>query len=71
MVWILNAAASVSYTHLNPPSIAPILHMQGVAKRFTLHHQNGIELSVLAQVDPVSYTHLDVYKRQTIYNDLI
>lgn len=34
-----------------PPSIAPILQMQGVAKRFTLHHQNGIELPVLAQVD--------------------
>eukprot|EP01034_Spumella_vulgaris_P012165 gene12165-15487_t len=25
--------------------------MQGVAKRFTLHHQNGIELPVLAHVD--------------------
>ena len=34
-----------------PPSIAPILQMQRVAKRFTLHHQNGIELPVLAQVD--------------------
>ena len=33
------------------PAIAPILQMQGVAKRFTLHHQNGIELPVLAQVD--------------------
>ena len=36
---------------MNQPSIAPILQMQGVAKRFTLHHQNGIELPVLAQVD--------------------
>lgn len=34
-----------------PPSIAPILQLQGVAKRFTLHHQNGIELPVIAQVD--------------------
>jgi len=30
---------------------APILELQGVAKRFTLHHQNGIELPVLAHVD--------------------
>ncbi len=30
---------------------APILQMKGVAKRFTLHHQNGIELSVLGNVD--------------------
>ncbi len=29
----------------------PVLHMKGVAKRFTLHHQNGIELPVLADVD--------------------
>ncbi|WP_298213813.1 phosphonate C-P lyase system protein PhnL [Acidovorax sp.] len=29
----------------------PILQMQGVAKRFTLHHQNGIELPVLERVD--------------------
>ena len=28
-----------------------ILQMKGVAKRFTLHHQNGIELPVIAQVD--------------------
>lgn len=30
---------------------APILQLQGVAKRFTLHHQNGVELPVLHQVD--------------------
>ena len=36
---------------MNQSSIAPILQMQGVAKRFTLHHQNGIELPVLAHVD--------------------
>ena len=36
---------------MNQPSIAPILQMRGVAKRFTLHHQNGIELPVLAHVD--------------------
>ncbi|WP_426306202.1 phosphonate C-P lyase system protein PhnL [Acidovorax facilis] len=36
---------------MNQPSNAPILQMQGVAKRFTLHHQNGIELPVLCQVD--------------------
>jgi len=30
---------------------APLLQMKGVAKRFTLHHQNGVELSVLDQVD--------------------
>lgn len=30
---------------------APLLQMKGVAKRFTLHHQNGIELPVLDQVD--------------------
>jgi alpha-D-ribose 1-methylphosphonate 5-triphosphate synthase subunit PhnL len=29
----------------------PILHMQGVAKRFTLHHQNGAELRVLDRVN--------------------
>ncbi|MBK7004984.1 MAG: phosphonate C-P lyase system protein PhnL [Burkholderiales bacterium] len=29
----------------------PLLHMKGVAKRFTLHHQNGAELSVLHNVD--------------------
>ena len=29
----------------------PLLQMKGVAKRFTLHNQNGIELSVLDQVD--------------------
>jgi len=29
----------------------PILQMKGVAKRFTLHHQNGIELPVLGDVD--------------------
>jgi alpha-D-ribose 1-methylphosphonate 5-triphosphate synthase subunit PhnL len=29
----------------------PILELQGVAKRFILHHQNGIELPVLAHVD--------------------
>lgn len=29
----------------------PLLQMTGVAKRFTLHHQNGIELQVLDQVD--------------------
>ena len=28
-----------------------ILQMKGVAKRFTLHHQNGIELPVLGNVD--------------------
>jgi alpha-D-ribose 1-methylphosphonate 5-triphosphate synthase subunit PhnL len=30
---------------------APILQMQGVAKRFTLHHQHGAELRVLDQVN--------------------
>ncbi|ABM58697.1 phosphonate C-P lyase system protein PhnL [Verminephrobacter eiseniae] len=30
---------------------APIVQLQGVAKRFTLHHQNGIELPVLARVN--------------------
>ena len=30
---------------------APILQMIGVAKRFTLHHQNGIALPVLADVE--------------------
>lgn len=30
---------------------APLLQMKGVAKRFTLHHQNGVELPVLDQVD--------------------
>jgi alpha-D-ribose 1-methylphosphonate 5-triphosphate synthase subunit PhnL len=30
---------------------APILQMEGVAKRFTLHHQNGVELPVLEQVN--------------------
>lgn len=34
--------------HLSP---VPILQLCGVAKRFTLHHQNGIELPVLAHVD--------------------
>lgn len=29
----------------------PLLLMKGVAKRFTLHHQNGAELSVLQHVD--------------------
>lgn len=29
----------------------PLLQMTGVAKRFTLHHQNGIELPVLDRVD--------------------
>ncbi|HEY9096175.1 MAG TPA: phosphonate C-P lyase system protein PhnL [Hydrogenophaga sp.] len=33
---------------MNPP---PILQMQGVAKRFTLHHQHGAELRVLDRVD--------------------
>lgn len=36
---------------MNQSSTAPILQMQGVAKRFTLHHQNGIELRVLEGVD--------------------
>jgi alpha-D-ribose 1-methylphosphonate 5-triphosphate synthase subunit PhnL len=30
---------------------SPILQMRGVAKRFTLHHQNGVELRVLDRVD--------------------
>ena len=30
---------------------APILQLTGVAKRFTLHHQNGIALPVLADVE--------------------
>ena len=30
---------------------APVLSMQGVSKRFTLHHQNGVELPVLDNVD--------------------
>lgn len=29
----------------------PVLSMQGVSKRFTLHHQNGVELPVLDNVD--------------------
>jgi alpha-D-ribose 1-methylphosphonate 5-triphosphate synthase subunit PhnL len=29
----------------------PLLHIQGVAKRFTLHNQNQLELSVFDQVD--------------------
>ena len=29
----------------------PILQLKGVAKRFTLHHQNGVELPVLSRVD--------------------
>ncbi|MGJ7528807.1 phosphonate C-P lyase system protein PhnL [Variovorax sp. GB1P17] len=29
----------------------PLLHIQGVAKRFTLHHQNQLELSVFDQVE--------------------
>lgn len=29
----------------------PLLQMKGVAKRFTLHHQNGAELSVLRHVN--------------------
>ena len=32
---------------MNPP----LLQMKGVAKRFTLHHQSGAELSVLSNVD--------------------
>ncbi|NMM81381.1 phosphonate C-P lyase system protein PhnL [Acidovorax sp. SRB_14] len=34
---------------MNTP--APILQMTGVAKRFTLHHQNSVELPVLGNVD--------------------
>lgn len=30
---------------------SPVLQMRGVAKRFTLHRQNGTELPVLSQVD--------------------
>jgi alpha-D-ribose 1-methylphosphonate 5-triphosphate synthase subunit PhnL len=30
---------------------APLLHIQGVAKRFTLHHQNELELSVFDRVE--------------------
>ena len=30
---------------------APVLSMQGVSKRFILHHQSGVELSVLDNVD--------------------
>ncbi len=30
---------------------APLLEMKGVSKRFTLHHQNGIELPVLEQFE--------------------
>ena len=30
---------------------APVLSMQGVSKRFILHHQRGVELSVLDNVD--------------------
>ena len=30
---------------------APVLSMLGVSKRFTLHHQNGVELPVLDNVD--------------------
>ena len=30
-----------------------------------------INLPVTVQLSPVSYTHLDVYKRQTFYTDLI
>lgn len=30
---------------------APVLSMQAVSKRFTLHHQNGVELPVLDNVD--------------------
>ncbi|MGJ7505227.1 phosphonate C-P lyase system protein PhnL [Variovorax sp. ZT5P49] len=30
---------------------APLLHIKGVAKRFTLHHQNQLELSVFDEVD--------------------
>lgn len=33
------------------PVTHPVLQMKGVAKRFTLHHQNGTELPVLSQVD--------------------
>ena len=29
----------------------PLLQMKGVAKRFTLHHQNGLELAVFDQVN--------------------
>ena len=29
------------------------------------------EVRVAQQILPVSYTHLDVYKRQVIYNDLM
>jgi alpha-D-ribose 1-methylphosphonate 5-triphosphate synthase subunit PhnL len=29
----------------------PLLHIQGVAKRFTLHHQNGVELAVLGEAN--------------------
>jgi alpha-D-ribose 1-methylphosphonate 5-triphosphate synthase subunit PhnL len=36
---------------MNHTSCAPILELQGVAKRFTLHHQNSIELPVLSQVN--------------------
>lgn len=36
---------------MNQFSTAPILQMHGVAKRFTLHHQNGIELRVLEGVN--------------------
>ncbi len=36
---------------MNTPFDAPILQMEGVAKRFTLHHQSGIELRVLEGVD--------------------
>ena len=36
---------------MNDISCAPILQLQGVAKRFSLHQQNGIELPVLDQVD--------------------
>lgn len=41
----------------------PVLSMQGVSKRFTLHHQNGVELPVLDNVD------LQVYPGECVVLD--
>ena len=60
------STAPVSYTHLVGMEIAVmqshIVKAQVVAQRMDVHFADALGI-----VAPVSYTHLDVYKRQVYY----
>ena len=67
----MTSLTAVSYTHLNLTCAFADIPTKRTSRMMLLaRKQQGVKAEKLLDVYPVSYTHLDVYKRQQLHRAL-